>query len=399
VPSDELLRAALEHTLGGLRAPLDASLRAFADELRRHWTAETDAAVRAAVESAVAQSRQQADVQLAAFQHDADQKIETVRREGGEHLESVRRAVEADLASTRAAAQAEIERVRREAEAELSDLRDRSAAEIANVRRQAAEELEESRRLAQAHADDVQRGVAERAAISRDLEEALRVADDARRITQASRDEGDDLRRQLETARAEIEDARQRDAQGAMLHDTRMLLDGVRSLDEARGLGDVLDRLVRLQRREAERLAVFVLRGDRLQEWRAAGFAERGPSERRDVALGEAGILTEVVHSGRPVIRLDDGPLRGSFPEGAEGRAAAALPITVGGAVVAVLYTDTARAETSAEGRWPAMFEVLVRHASRVLEAITIQRAAGLLPPAGPAAPLASGTRQGERVQ
>jgi hypothetical protein len=50
-----------------------------------------------------------------------------------------------------------------------------------------------------------------------------------------------------------------------------------------------------------------------------------------------------------------------------------------------VLYVDAPRPEPFLDVRWPAMFEVLARHASRVLEGITIQRAAGLLPPAGAA--------------
>jgi hypothetical protein len=56
-----------------------------------------------------------------------------------------------------------------------------------------------------------------------------------------------------------------------------------------------------------------------------------------------------------------------------------ALPVRVGGEVVAVLYADAARPDApSPDARWPAVLEVLVRHASRVLEAMTVQQAAGL---------------------
>jgi hypothetical protein len=47
------------------------------------------------------------------------------------------------------------------------------------------------------------------------------------------------------------------------------------------------------------------------------------------------------------------------------------------------LYADTPRHDAAGDGRWPAVYEVLARHASRVLEAIAIQRAAGLLPQGG----------------
>jgi hypothetical protein len=66
---------------------------------------------------------------------------------------------------------------------------------------------------------------------------------------------------------------------------------------------------------------------------------------------------------------------------------------------VAVLYADAEenRGILSSDARWPAILEVLIRHASRVLEAMTVQQAAGLSPqrpavrtftaaPAGPTA-------------
>jgi hypothetical protein len=53
------------------------------------------------------------------------------------------------------------------------------------------------------------------------------------------------------------------------------------------------------------------------------------------------------------------------------------LPVTVAGAVVAVLYADSA-ADAARSGSAAADLEVLARHAGRVLEAITIQQAAGL---------------------
>jgi hypothetical protein len=47
---------------------------------------------------------------------------------------------------------------------------------------------------------------------------------------------------------------------------------------------------------------------------------------------------------------------------------------------VAVLYADAEekRGILSSDVRWPAILEVLIRHASRVLEAMTVQQAAGL---------------------
>src|SRR5207237_1970613 len=74
-----------------------------------------------------------------------------------------------------------------------------------------------------------------------------------------------------------------------------------------------------------------------------------------------------------------DGPGLPPFAANAGERHAMALPVRVGGEVVAVLYADAPRNEApSSDARWPAILEVLVRHASRVLEAMTVQQAAGL---------------------
>jgi hypothetical protein len=62
-----------------------------------------------------------------------------------------------------------------------------------------------------------------------------------------------------------------------------------------------------------------------------------------------------------------------------------AVPIPMAGQVVAVLYADQAADEAAREGHreslivWPAILEVLARHATRCLEATTAFRAAQLL--------------------
>jgi hypothetical protein len=74
-----------------------------------------------------------------------------------------------------------------------------------------------------------------------------------------------------------------------------------------------------------------------------------------------------------------DGPGLPPFAGNAGDRHAMALPVRVGGEVVAVLYADAPRVnEPPSDARWPAILEVLARHASRVLEAMTVQQAAGL---------------------
>jgi hypothetical protein len=55
-----------------------------------------------------------------------------------------------------------------------------------------------------------------------------------------------------------------------------------------------------------------------------------------------------------------------------------ALPVTVGGVVSAVLYADAPASDTRGVERWPSVLDILVRHASKVLEALTVQHAVGL---------------------
>jgi hypothetical protein len=167
--------------------------------------------------------------------------------------------------------------------------------------------------------------------------------------------------------------------------------DAIRSIDEAAGLSDVLERLVQCAADEVDRAAMLIVKGRRLTGWRLAGFPpDAPPAKSIDLGLEEAGLAGLVVESGVACSRsvdATDGPLLPPFAAARGERDAMVLPVLVGGEVVAVLYTDVQenRGILSSEARWPAILEVLVRHASRVLEAMTVQQAVGL-PPKRPAA-------------
>ena len=129
---------------------------------------------------------------------------------------------------------------------------------------------------------------------------------------------------------------------------------------------------------------MLIVKGNRLTGWRLAGFSpDTLPAKSIDLAVDEAGLAGAVVESGvassRPADATDSPSLPG-FASHAGERDAMALPVHVGGDVVAVLYADVQRNRgmLSSEARWPAILEVLTRHASRVLEAMTVQQAAGL---------------------
>ena len=136
----------------------------------------------------------------------------------------------------------------------------------------------------------------------------------------------------------------------------------IRTLDEAPALSDVLERLVECAGREAERAALLLVKGDRLKGWRLTGFTEDLAAKSIDLSV------EEVADDAVPPFAADDIE-----------RHAISLPVHVGGETVAVLYADAPLGEVSAlEARWPAVLDMLVRHAGRVLESMTVRQVAGL---------------------
>jgi hypothetical protein len=433
--SDDL-RAALDRVLDAIRVPLEGGLRAHTDEILTRTAAERDAAVQQATEAALADARRQADAQIAELRVTSEREIDDVRRSAQQQIQA--------LESRAQSLQAELETVRRQAEADVAAVRRDADGAIAAARSQADADIEDARRTAETQVEDVQRVLEQRLADAngrveetqraldaagrgrdetrraldetrRTLEETRRAHEEARRTADEMRVRTEDLRRQLTAVQAEMDELGKRSAaeaqalvaaqitaaaeahqrrlldgitkarnesREAALAQTRELLQGIRSLDEARSLGDALDRLARITRRGSERIAVLILKGERLTEWRTAGFADAaGSAETIDVEMPAAGVAGEAVRTGRPAVQIPaEGHALPAFARTDAIRAAAALPIGVGGTVVAVLYVDTVAAEASRDARWPATFEVLARHVSRVLEAIAVQRAADMLP-------------------
>jgi len=124
----------------------------------------------------------------------------------------------------------------------------------------------------------------------------------------------------------------------------------------------VLERLVECAGQEAVRAALLLVKGNRLKGWRINGFPDDLSAKSIDLAVEEA------TGDAPPPFAADE-----------TDRQALWLPVHVGGEVVAMLYADAPQKnESSPEARWPSVLDMLARHASRVLEAMTVQRAAGL---------------------
>lgn len=162
------------------------------------------------------------------------------------------------------------------------------------------------------------------------------------------------------------------------------LVESVRGLDGAASLSEVLDALALAAGREAARAAVVVIKGDHITGWRLSGFGARDAQPKSvDLPLQEAGVISLAVSSARAVTTRDgaaDGP---GFEHVPPDRMGMAIPVLVGGRVVAVVYADGAgeSAEQAVPATWPEVIEVLARHAGRCLEALTAQKAAP--PPSG----------------
>jgi F0F1-type ATP synthase membrane subunit b/b' len=398
VSLDEQIRLALDRAAGTIRTHLEEDLAAFTDELKRAALVERSHAIQQAADAAAAEVRRQAEAHIAQLRDAAHRQADEIRR-----------AAEAQVAELRKSLHAQLDDVRRMAQAQITESTRRSERDAQEARRLAEREIEDARRLASAQVDDVQRRSEELLdETRRDYEarieearrrgradvEALRAEiESSRRAAEAAAEEV--LIAQLATAQAQAEERTARavertrtDAFQAELAQSARLLDAIRILDDGRALGEVLDALAECAGREVERAAVFVVKGERLRGWRLIGFPDAGPAKNIEVDLDGAGLAGAVVRTGvtvsRPTVAPGDEegtrqPALPPFALTAGPRHAMAVPIIVGGEVVAVLYADAPRLDTpSSASRWPAVLEILARHGSRALEAMTVQQAAGL---------------------
>jgi hypothetical protein len=273
----------------------------------------------------------------------------------------------------------------------VSDERNRLAAEAESARTESAQvadrQLTEWREAAARDAEERDRDIEarERQAEAREHDaEAREIEADTQRREAEARQQAteralEDVRRALEDMRRQSQEdldaARQEaDRLYVELSDAARLPEVIQALDAATSLGEALDGLVQAAAREAGRAAVFLVKGDRLHDWRTVGFGDVS-SERIQIPVDEDGPLGEAVRGGRGVRRGEQLP---AFAAGAGPRYAVTLPVAVGGAVVAILYADGPDADKDIEPVWPARLDVLTRYAGRMLESITIRQAAGL---------------------
>lgn len=158
------------------------------------------------------------------------------------------------------------------------------------------------------------------------------------------------------------------------------VVDGVRRLDRASSLTDVLNGLAEIAASEAQRAGVVIVEGERIRGWRFVGFEPALPPARQvDVALVDAGIVGEAAQSAasRSVqAGAEAGGAVPAFMTLPSGANAVAVPVMVGGDVSAIVYGDDDGGEP-APG-WRESIEILARHAGHCLEGLTAARLAQL---------------------
>jgi hypothetical protein len=213
----------------------------------------------------------------------------------------------------------------------------------------------------------------ERARAAADTDEQMRGMHEDRNAAVAAAEA-----RAIAETRAAFEAVRLGEREVEMAGLTR-LVESVRGLDGAASLSEVLDALALAAAREAARAAVVVVKGDHVVGWRLSGFGPRDTQPKSvDLALAEAGVIGLAAASSRPATTqagVADGP---GFEELPADRVGLAMPVLVGGRVVAVVYADGIASveHESVAHPWPEAIEVLARHAGRCLEALTAQRVA-----------------------
>ncbi len=312
--------------------------------------------IRSSVETALTKMRTQLEQDAHAI---VDQLISSARQEHEEELSALREQSASELKSVRDSAASELQSVREEAASELSAVRRQAASELDALRNQSATELSTLRQHSSAETE---------------------------RLVQETKSQVEERERAADTARLS------------------RLLEGIRGLDGARSLSEVLDALGHAASREASRAAVVIIRQERLIGWKLTGFGPQDAQPKAiDIGLADGGVLSAAALSARAATTRENrsGVEVPQFADLDPKPFGIAVPVSVGGRVVAVVYADAGSADGLVDHamRWKDAVEILARHAGRCLEGLTVQRsanaasprfwvqAAGRGPAAGTAAP------------
>lgn len=186
----------------------------------------------------------------------------------------------------------------------------------------------------------------------------------------------------------------------SMLADFERLLVHLAAIDAAGSLRGVLDAFADGLAAAGPRSWLLVRRGDAFRGWRLTGFGANAPEAWSvSLAADETGPLADVIRQGEACALHPDvfgtQELRDfAFASLSPDRAGLAVPVCIGRATVALGYVDDGGVvDRVVPGPWPEIVQILARHTSRRLEALTARRAvaAGLVPALSDSGSLAAG--------
>jgi hypothetical protein len=179
-----------------------------------------------------------------------------------------------------------------------------------------------------------------------------------------------------ERVEAEVAASRE-DLRSADLGASERLIDAVRAMDRDRSLTEILDSLASCAGRETARVGLLLWHAGELRGWRFIGFGPAFDAASTIVIKPEeSGIIAEAIRTGDAISSDTSGalaaPAFAALPGGREGLA---VPVTMNGDVIAVLYADQGTGAEAGQRpptlTWPDAIEIMARHAARCLEAAT----------------------------
>lgn len=374
----EAERAKAEEARRALEQQLSDRLHETLHQARTAWQTEHDAALQALRqenETALARTRTDGQAAIASAHHalatasasaaDVDERlrqaVEQARRDWADEqdraVEAVHRAADQRIAS--------LESALREAEQSSSEVT-RQALEL-EFERRLRETLERARMMwedeRQEAIEALMRDADARVANLQPLQTAvapLDVAQGAGVATPATATAGAD-----ESTLATLE----------------QVLESVERIDRCRSLRTTVDALAVGVGTLNTRAMVFLVRSGELCGWRFLGLHDSPEPTSVKLPLADAGVFATVISTGQAQAMSSD-ELAGSlaFARPAHARAAVAVPVVLADATVALVYTEGGGAhDRQATTGWAEIVQVLARHASRHLEALTAAQTAWLV--------------------
>ncbi len=360
--STSIARRELEESFAAERRRLEEQL-----EAERRRVTEASAERDRLAEALDAARRRTADVEVERQRLAADVDAERVKARA--ELEAERGRARADFDSERAALKAELDTDRDRLRRELDAERERLAADVATHRRRIVE-------LEAGHAQQAAEIAAGRQQASELKAEINRVAAElaaARQAREQTAPDASPAAVPAMSAMPTLSAAEAAPADGVALSVGR-LSEALGTLDAAPNLTTLLAASVRAASGEAPRAALFVIEGNELREWPVDGIASMD-SGRLRVDGREAGVLAEAIRRREPVATSGDGAAAPFFATLPREALALAVPLTLAGTPVAVLYADQGPGLAPATA-WADAVRIVGRHAAACAASLTALRTA-----------------------